>query len=290
MEKIKVQDCLYHGIMETVQTLDEPSYSKSLNDALEKVELILKSGYIYCRKSCTKMMSIDYDSKNITCQPNKYICLAWHPNNFDFSIKFPNKKFAYTGAENWRALGKLSGYSFANSDYRNYTFVIEENIINNYPTKTGVMPHEIWLKGDIPIDKYVKAITCCGGSIPYEFQIYEYFVLYKLKIISMDEYVNILKTFLIDNNDIDWYLGLKKSSINKYYPENVEYLLSKEKNLEIIKRKDDYIKIKELLKTYDYKFPIIDQFTGLEIPSLEYQENKLDTIKNISLVYSSNKK
>ena len=263
MKKVDIVNCLYHAIM------SEELGGQSCDFRYAKLQSILETGYLY---SVSKIVEHDirfaYPHKR-GINSDEYICLGCNPNS-EISIPYSNLNI-HKGESNGYTMSQLS-----------FGFVLDKSLITELETIPGCYDYEIFVKGEIPIDKYALGIFNAGGMISKDVYVYREFIKYFNGEIDKFEYAR--RASEITGREVwfcDWYMNNETKSINGrsvYFKDYIENAIMQD-YMALITKNDRYMKIKQILERCGSNLPILDD-NGEEIPPLEQQKAKILSLFN----------
>lgn len=263
MKKVDIVNGLYHAIMSEELGGQDGDYRYA------KLQSILRTGYLYSvNKIQEHDIRVGYPHRR-GLNPDDYICLGCNPHS---SIAHP-----YTNLLCSNLKGDLNGYTMSQLSFG---FVLDKSLLDELETKPGCFDYEIFVKDEIPINKYALGIINAGGTISKAAYVYKEFVRYSTGEITKREYQH--KASEIVGREIwniDWYMNNSKEFIDGYYGyflDFIEKAISQD-YMPLINKSDRYSKVKEKLTKCGSNIPILDS-TGVEIPSLGHQKEKVLSI------------
>ena len=87
-----------------------------------------------------------------------------------------------------------------------FGFVLDKSLLNELETKPGCFDYEIFVKDEIPINKYALGIINSGGMISKDLYVYREFIKYHNDEIDKSEYAR--RTSDITGRDIYSTIGI----------------------------------------------------------------------------------
>lgn len=172
MQRIDLTNKFFHGIL-TPGFIECEAKDKL---ALEKLKSILSSDKLYCIDSLVKNgFNSDFipfgveDFYNDTSE----ICLSVYPDI---------GKYSHCG-------DKLLIDSFSQFSARTFYLIFDEDILYDYSIKKGKLANEYYLKGDLPVSRYLKGIGNAGLDIKRNLKVVYYYFKYYNDEISFKEFL-----------------------------------------------------------------------------------------------------
>lgn len=176
---------------------------------------------------------------------------TWHESDsisvtcFPYAPNYSHRTDSYSEYED-------TFFSFV---YPRFFLIFKEDIYNDFFMKKAPLKEEYYLRGSIPLDKYLIGIGNGGYEVDRELELYYYYFLYKNKEISKEE----LKKEIITPgiNPAEFIGDLRISIIDSFDNEkSILCNLEKQNISDLIKKRHYYDSLKKLCDRYNY--PLYD--------------------------------